>query len=54
MNMCEHKKDDGKKQVVISGLCRQCSANERFDQREILKLINKQQNDYRKMFLRLK
>lgn len=52
--MCDHKQDDGKKKVFISGLCKKCSNDERFDQTQILRLINKQQDDYRKMFLRLK
>ena len=37
--MCAHKQDDGKKQGFVSGLCRSCSDQERFDQREMKKLV---------------
>ena len=55
--MCEHKKDDGKKKVVVSGLCRRCSADERFDQRQLQELVMEQARKsvevYRKVFLKV-
>ena len=56
--MCDHKKDDRKKKVFVSGLCRECSKQERFDQKQIQELITiqamKSVEDYRKVFLREK
>jgi len=55
--MCEHQKDNGKKQVFVSGLCRKCSEQERFDQKQLQELITAQAmrsvEDYRKVFLKM-
>ncbi len=37
--MCAHKQDDGKRQGFVSTLCQKCSNQERFDQREMQKLL---------------
>jgi len=50
--MCEHKKDDRKKPVFISLLCRKCAAQERFDEKQILLLFKKQTEDNHKLFLK--
>ena len=54
--MCDHKKDDGKKEVFISGLCRECAEQERFDQKQLQELIltqaMKSVEIYRKVFLK--
>jgi len=54
--MCEHRKDDKKKKVFISGLCRECAAQERFDQKQLQELITTQAmnsvDKYRKVFLK--
>ena len=57
--MCDHKRDNGKEQVFISGLCRNCSSDERFDQKQMV-ILNSQSIEnqmmktvetYRKLFL---
>jgi len=39
--MCDHKRDDGKKQGFVSGLCKICSADERWDRQQIKNLYVK-------------
>lgn len=54
--MCEHQKDTQKKMVFVSGLCKQCSAQERFDAKQLQDLVvsqaKKDIETYRKVFLK--